>query len=435
MLLGRVDVKESLSRKVSKWLLKAAAVACTLNFVLAAEMIQAQGRPSTPEGVALYASLGPELTHYEVSADQATLTKRDSVTLPGTVQYAWPHPSGRYLYVVWSGGQGDSSKLQGISAFRVEPGSGTLHLIGQPVPLKYRPIHITVDHDGTHLLIVYNIPATVSGYNIAPDGGIGSEVKEPANLDMGIYVHQVRVEPSNKTVIIVARGNYEGKHDPGALKIFNYKDGVLTNRTSIAPDGGIEFNPRHLDFAKSQPWIFVSLEPQDKLQVYRLSEDGTPGGRPLFSKTTLANPSDVPIEHRQLTGTVHLHPNGRVVYAANRATGTIKFQGKQVWAGGENSIAVFDINQKTGEPTLVQDADTHGMVPRTFALDPSGRILVAANQNPRLVRHGDTLTTVPASLAMFRVRPDGKLDFVRTYDVDATERGNLFWMGIVSVPR
>jgi hypothetical protein len=40
---------------------------------------------------------------------------------------------------------------------------------------------------------------------------------------------------------------------------------------------------------------------------------------------------------------------------------------------------------------------------------------------------------IPASLAVFRVRNDGKLDFVRKYDVD-TSAGSLFWMGIVPLP-
>ena len=79
--------------------------------------------------------------------------------------------------------------------------------------------------------------------------------------------------------------------------------------------------------------------------------------------------------------------------------------------------------------------DNKWMVPRTFNLDPSGRILVAANQQQRLVRDGDTLKTVPASLAVFRVQADGKLDFVRTYEIgNGTQGGNVFWMNILAVP-
>src|SRR6185436_10718690 len=97
-------------------------------------------------------------------------------------------------------------------------------------------------------------------------------------------------------------------------------------------------------------------------------------------------------------------------------------------------IAVYAINPDTGEPTLIQSADTRGLEPRTFALDASGRILVAANQNATLVRNGQRLSTVPASLAVFRVRADGKLDFVRKYDIETDRGRSLFWMGIVSLP-
>jgi 6-phosphogluconolactonase len=423
-----------MARLFGRFVLSSAVVLCGLLGL--ANLVRSAVTTETVESdtVALYAADGAEFTHYDLVVSEAKLTRRDSVTLPGAVQYAWPHPSGRELYVIWSTGLGANAS-HGVTAYAIKPESGTLRLIGQPIPLKYRPIHTTVDRDGTHLLVVYNDPAAITVFDIEPDGSIGPEVKEPPDLDMGIYVHQVRVEPSNQTVVVVARGNYERRTDPGALKIFNYKAGALSNRLSIAPNGGANFNPRHMDFDKTGKFAFVTLEAQNKLQVYRIANDGTLSATPLFSKDTLADPSDVPIEHRQLTGTVHVHPSGRFVYTANRATGTVDYQGKQVWAGGEDSISVFALNPSTGEPTLIQHADTHGFVPRTFALDPSGRILVAANQNERLVRDGDNLKKVPESLAVFRVQADGKLDFVRTYEVEGTQPANLFWTGILAVPR
>jgi hypothetical protein len=48
--------------------------------------------------VALYAAVGPELTHYEVDVAAGTLTRRGDVQLPANVQYAWPHASGHLLY-------------------------------------------------------------------------------------------------------------------------------------------------------------------------------------------------------------------------------------------------------------------------------------------------------------------------------------------------
>ena len=198
---------------------------------------------------------------------------------------------------------------------------------------------------------------------------------------------------------------------------------------SIAPNRGYGFGPRHIDFHPTKPWVYVSLERQNKLELFRLEGDGL-SGEAAFSKDLLANPGVV--GKRQLGGTVHVHPNGRFVYVANRADSTVDFEGKQVFRGGENSIAVFSIDQKTGEPTLIQHADPRSMHVRTFAFDPSGRMMVTAAIKPLLVREGADVKNVPAALSVLRVGADGKLDFVRKYDVDTGGRLQ-FWMGIVGL--
>jgi 6-phosphogluconolactonase (cycloisomerase 2 family) len=119
------------------------------------------------------------------------------------------------------------------------------------------------------------------------------------------------------------------------------------------------------------------------------------------------------------------------VYQANRGSGTTA---QAAAPGGENAIAVWAINQQTGEPTRIQNIDTRGMTPRTFALDAGGRVLVAGNQSAMTVRDGDRVTTLPPSLAVYRLRNDGKLDFVHKYDIESAGARTLFWMGLVSLP-
>src|SRR5579864_9119522 len=401
------------------------------------------GKAAGAGKVVLYAAVGAELTQYDVDVDGAALIKRSSLTLPANVQEAAQHPSKRYLYVAWSDGgpsnlppdsAAPSGSQHGLTAFRIDSTTGALLPHVQPASLPSRPIHVTTDIPGTHVLAAYNDPSGVTVHQIEPDGTVGSQVKEPPGLDVGIYGHQVRVDPSNEMVILMTRGNGPTPtkpEDPGALKVFSYKDGLLANRASIAPRGGFNFQVRHLDFHPSRQWVFVSLERQDKLDVFEKLKDGTLSRNPLFSKDTLADPGNV--RPGQALGTIHMHPNGRFVYLANRASGTTVFEGKPVFAGGENNIAVFAINQETGEPTLIQHADTRGIHVRTFALDPSGRILVAGNMMQLAVRDKEGVKTVPASLAVFRVRSDGKLEFARKYDLDVGGR-NMFWMGIVPLP-
>src|SRR6516164_8721165 len=70
--------------------------------------------------VALYANVGPDLTHYDVDVAGAELIKRATVTLPAAVQYAWPHASRRYLYVASSSsapGYGPAGTEHHVTAF------------------------------------------------------------------------------------------------------------------------------------------------------------------------------------------------------------------------------------------------------------------------------------------------------------------------------
>jgi 6-phosphogluconolactonase len=402
----------------------------------------AGAKPQPSAHIVLYASVGPELSQYDVDVEAAAIVKRSSVTLPGNVQEAWPHPNKRYLYVVWSrstpgaaNGPASEPGRHGISAFRIDPTTGALSAQGPSVFLTARPIHVSTDISGSHVLVAYNDPSGLTVHQIGSDGSIGEQVRQPSSLDFGIYPHQVRVDPSNRTVILVTRGNGptgEKPEETGALKIMNYNDGLLSMRASIAPNNGIDFQARNVDYHPSKPWVFLSLERQNRLQVYKRLDDGSLSSVPLFSKDSLADP--IHVHPEQLAGTVHVHPDGKFVYQANRATATSDFEGRPVFVGGENSIVVYSINQDTGEPTLVQHIGTQGMNPRTFAMDPSARILIAANTIPFLIHERENVNSVPASLTVFRVHPNGKLDFVRKYDVEATKSRSLFWMGLVALP-
>ena len=383
--------------------------------------------------VALYASVGPTLTHYDVDVPGAALRERHAVTLPANVQYVWPHASRQYLYVASSnsapGLGGAVGNQHHVSAFRIDA-AGALTPHGSPIPLPARPIHLTTDIPSEYVLVAFNNPSALRVYRINGDATLGEEVQQPGAIDAGIFAHQVRVTANNRLAILVTRGNdaAAGKpEDPGALKVFHFRNGLLTNAVSVAPDGGYGFGPRHLDFHPSQPWVYVSLERENKLDMFTLDGD-TVSPVPRFRKATLAQP--IPLLSRQVAGTVHVHPNGRFVYCANRADTTTEFAGQQVFVGGENTLAIYTIHPETGEPTLIDHAETHGIHCRTFHIDPSGRLLVAAHIRPLLVREGAQVQNVPACLSLFRIGTDGKLDFVRKYDVDVGNN-TMFWTGMV----
>jgi 6-phosphogluconolactonase (cycloisomerase 2 family) len=386
--------------------------------------------------VALYANVGANMTHYDVDVANAALTARETVVLPAGVQYAWPHASHRFLYVVSSSGGASSLGVAGtdhfLSALRIDPATGAITPHGAPVRLPSRPINVCTDSPSENILVAFNNPSAIRVYRVQKDFSPGEEVAQPGPLETGIFAHQVRVSPDNRLAILVTRGN-EGTptkpEDPGALKVFHYKNGLLTDEVSIAPDGGKGFGPRHLDFHPTKPWIYVSIETQNKLYTYQMAKSAIdPEIR--FRADSLAEPNN--IRARQAAGTVHVHPNGRFVYQANRSEATTEFRGKQVYKGGENSIVVYAINPSTGEPTAIQRIETRKIHPRTFHIHPNGRLMVAQHNLPVNVRDGDAVKTIQAGFSVFRIGDDGKLTFARTYDVDVGDK-TMFWMGMVKL--
>jgi 6-phosphogluconolactonase (cycloisomerase 2 family) len=382
----------------------------------------------------LYASIGPQLTHYNVDIDNASLTRRDTVTLPANVHYAWPHASRQYLYVASSNSASGIGGIVGdkhhVSALRIDPANGALAPHGTPIALPTRPIHMTSDIPSRNLLVAFSNPSGLKVYRVNPDFTPGAEVAQTEAIDPGIYGHQVRVGLDNRLAILVTRGHdaAAGKpEEPGALKVFRYEDGLLTGEVSVAPGGGYGFGPRHLDFHPAKPWVYVSLERQNRLDMFAI-DGGRLSPTPMFSKGTLAETGN--IRGRQAAGTIHVHPNGRFVYVANRASSTVGEGAQRVFAGGENTLAVYAIDLATGEPDPIQHVDTRGIHCRTFHIDPSGRLLVAAHITGLPVKEGGAIRIVPACLSLFRIGADGKLDFVRKYDVDVGDQ-QMFWMGMV----
>jgi 6-phosphogluconolactonase len=392
--------------------------------------------PESGRKLALYASVANELTHYDIDVPGATLTRRAAISLPANVQYVWPHASQNFLYAATSdsaSGMGAAGANHHVSSLKIDRDSGTLSHHGTPIRLPTRPIHMATDIPSEHVLVAFNNPSAIHIYRINADGTPGAEVAQPHPIDAGIFAHQVRATPDDKQVILVTRGHDSAgpkAEEPGALMLWDFTDGVLSNQQKVAPDsghgGGYGFGPRHLDFHPTRPWVYVSLERENRLDMFTL-ENGRLSAKAAFRKNNLSQ--TVPPGARQAVGTVHVHPNGRYVYVANRASTAVEGNGRRVFVGGENTLAAYEIDQATGEPRPIQHVDTRGIHCRTFHIDPSGRLLVAAHIQGITLRDG---SEVPCCLSLFRIGDDGRLEYVRKYDIDVSGGRTMWWMGMVS---
>jgi 6-phosphogluconolactonase (cycloisomerase 2 family) len=396
-----------------------------------------------PSRTIVYSGLGNVLEAFSLDLATGVLRRVQSLSLPAQIQYAWPNRARTILYIAVSNA-GPTARVKRaehfIQAFVIR-GTGTLAALGAPVQLGNRPLHLSLDREEAHLLVAYNEPSDVTVHKIAGDGSIGDQVPQQP-MDFGVTVHQVRVTPAGTVAIVPACAHHPRGEPAGSVGVFSYGAGRLAplSRMIADPmragpwqgvlDGGQGFSARHVDFHPTRPWMYLCVEQQGEIRLYDYDEAAVTLEARCIASTLEGTP---PGRSSQYTGAIHVHPSGRFAYVSNRARDTEPVSGADVFVGGVNDIAVFRIDQATGEPTLIQHADTNGIYPRTFGIDASGRMLVAGNQEPGIVRDGDGTRKVLPSLAVFRIGDDGRLTFLHKHDhPDNGDEG--FWTGVVSLP-
>jgi 6-phosphogluconolactonase len=117
--------------------------------------------------------------------------------------------------------------------------------------------------------------------------------------------------------------------------------------------------PRHFTFGKDGSKMYVINELGSTLTVFDVAKSGE-----LSEIQTLSTiPAD--FTGKNYCADIHLSKNGKFVYGSNR---------------GHNSIVTFKIGTD-GKVTVAGHTSCGGEWPRNFVLDPTGKYLIAGNQN------------------------------------------------------
>ena len=140
----------------------------------------------------IYAGFGDKLLGYALAPD-GSLTQNGVVQLPAPLQFAVADKGNRHLYVASSNINGaNPGDVHMLSAFTIDHATGQLMPLGEPVKLEQRPIYLTLDRDGTHALLAYNLAPTVTVHVLQPDGSLGAQVKQAQPIKSGVFTHRSR---------------------------------------------------------------------------------------------------------------------------------------------------------------------------------------------------------------------------------------------------
>lgn len=246
-----------------------------------------------------------------------------------------------------------------VRLYDVDRVSGALSLRDQAEIGIAGPCHLSLDPAERAVFVSCYTGGGAVMVPLDSEGGLGTPVRV---LHSGSSVNPERQEgPHPHSANITADGRFLHVPDLGIDRVITYRVEHLPARlariaeAASAPGAG----PRHLAFTPDGRFAYVMGEMASIIMTFRCEGDGS-----LTLLQTLTSLPDGFVEENS-TADVRMHPRGHVVYASNR---------------GHDSIAVFSVDKGSGELSPLGHVATGGLTPRGFGVDPSGRWLLAANE-------------------------------------------------------
>jgi 6-phosphogluconolactonase len=306
------------------------------------------------------AGLGFSLSHFDTTT--GALSKPEFLLEAPAPAYFIITPDRRHLYTCNSTGF--------VSAYAVDGATAQLKLLNQQPSGGGDPSYISLDRSGRYVFVANYDGGNIAAWRLRPDGGIGERTAFVQHTGSGVnpqrqshaFAHSIRVDATNRFVLVA---------DLGLDKLFVYKfdvkNGSLTPNdppfATVKPGSGA----RHVVFHPNGRWVYLITEMGNT--VIQFEWDAKRGG--LKEVQTV---STLPADFKGVStcSELRVHPNGKFAYASNR---------------GDDSIAVFAIDAKTGRLTAIQHVPSGGKTPRNFDFDPAGRWMLTTN-------HGNNVAMV-----------------------------------------
>ena len=273
-------------------------------------------------------------------------------------------PRQRVLYAVNELTQYKGSSSGAVTAFGIDRTNGKLSPINEVASRGADPCYLSLDKTGRYVLVANYTGGSVAVFPVRKDGGLGDATafvqhvgtgKKPARQE-GPHAHWIETTPDNRFALAADLGL-----DEILVYRFDGTRGTLAANDPPFAKVNAGAGPRHVAFHPNGKVLYAIDELASTVTVF--SFDPSKGTLHLLqSLSTL--PSG--FTGNNDTAEIHVHPNGKFLFASNR---------------GHDSIALFSIDQKTGTLTVVDHFSTQGKTPRNFELDPTGTRLLVANQD------------------------------------------------------
>jgi 6-phosphogluconolactonase len=350
--------------------------------------------PAVAKSYVLYAGSYTRITGKGIYGYRYTPATGDFAPLgllQETINPGWlsETPDHRFLYAASDGPKSDGPGHGfTITAYARDAQSGQLTLLNMVPSGGDGPVQMAVTQTGKVLVVANfgsaDVAPTVVSFPIQPDGKLGepvSNLAEPGVADgpptprdanglspTDTHAHCIMRSPDSRFVLVC---------NLGLSKIYVYRVDPVTGDMALNGEpfkvpgqNGSRSRPHHLTFSPNGKFVYI-LDSDGG--VVTAAYDAASGRLKAIQTLPVIAP---PPPGATMSGSeIIADRTGRFVYVSCRSVNkTLKstFQ--------DGTLNVFAVDAKTGKLRPVQETSSGGFAPRTFVLDPTGRLMLVANQ-------------------------------------------------------
>jgi 6-phosphogluconolactonase len=261
-------------------------------------------------------------------------------------------PAAKFLFAV---NETDPGRVR---SFTINQANGALTPINDVPSMGSITAHLSTDKTGRWLLVANYGDAkqgTIATFPVSADGRLGDAV-DTREFGLGSMAHYIGTDPGNRFVFVPLKGG-----PSVAQLVFDPATGRLKPNVPPQIAAATGAGPRHMDFHPNGRFAYVINELD--LTMGAFAYDAKTGLlREMQVLPTLPPAAD---KVGASAADVHVHRSGRFLYGSNR---------------GHNSIVIFRLGDD-GRMTLVGHESRTIRRPRNFTIDPTGTLMLVANQD------------------------------------------------------
>lgn len=259
------------------------------------------------------------------------------------------HPGGKFLYAV-------NESEATISAFAIDAETGRLTFLNSRPSQGGAPCHLVVDAAGRNVLAANYTGGSCVSIPIAADGRLSDSSSFQQHQGTRKHGHAIHLDSANRFALCCDLGL-----DQVIVYAFDAESGSLTPHTAFhTPQGS---GPRH--FAWSPDGRSAYINGETDLTIIACDYDADKGR--LTQRQVLSTLPEGTVRAGGSTAETVVHPSGKFVYVSNRDP--------------YNSIAIFAIDSQSKKLTPVGHQNAGIKTPRNFAIEPTGKYMLVANQS------------------------------------------------------